>query len=76
VCGELENNRRILAGLIYGRREFTLAQILKAYKKRVGTLLVDGCLGVSGYVRFLQENGVLVFMQGKYVVDERALERP
>lgn len=76
MCGELENNRRILAGLIYGRREFTLVQILKAYKKRVGTLLVDGCLGVSGYVRLLQEYGVLVFKQGKYTVQESALERP
>lgn len=74
MCGELEKNRRILAELIYGRRQFTLRQLIKAYKARAGSLLVDGCLGVSGYVRFLQEYGVLVFRQGKYIVQESALE--
>lgn len=74
MCKELVNNRRILAGLIYSRCKFTVRGMERAYKEKTGSMLVDARLGVSGYIRYLHELGVLRLMGGMYVVDEDALQ--
>lgn len=73
MCKELEDNRRMLAEIIYGRITFTAKEVVEEYRKKKGSTLVDGVLGVTGYITHLRDLGVLQLKSGRYIVQIEAL---
>ena len=73
MCKEFENNRKLLARLIYSKKTFTLERIVDGYKARKGNLIIDGQETIHGFITGFVEMGTLQDEGGRYRVSFQAL---
>lgn len=68
MCKSIDDNRKLLAHIVFNKSSFTASEIIQEYKAKKGHAIIDGLETVRGFLRGLEENGALKSQQGRYVV--------
>ncbi len=70
MCKQFDDNRRLVSKLVYSRRQFTVEEIIAAYRNERGNAIIDGFETIRSFIRGLEEHGALRMEHGKYVVND------
>ena len=76
MSAKISENERAFARIIYSRDSFIEREVIRAYKKERGTVMIDFSSTVSKRLDFLVEAGAIRLWGRRYIVRAKGVPMP